>query len=133
MYWTSLISMSRLGAWRTSDIESYQSAYVSLVLHRFSPNFFSKVTVHKLPLQLSTGFSHQLCDTISYFGPHLPLLLPYRNSRGSLRCYRIKHCVFGREFSCNMNISACPILPRPQRDIGRILRRPRQTSPLLYC
>ena len=40
MYWTSLISMSRLGAWRTSDIESYQSAYVSLVLHRFSPFFF---------------------------------------------------------------------------------------------
>ena len=34
---TNLIFMTRLGAWRTSDIESYQSAYVSLVLHRFSP------------------------------------------------------------------------------------------------
>ena len=27
--------MTRLGEWRNSDIESYQSAYVSLVLHRF--------------------------------------------------------------------------------------------------
>ena len=31
--------MTRLGEWRSSDIESYQSAYVSLVLHRFSPFF----------------------------------------------------------------------------------------------
>ena len=38
--------MIRLGAWRTSDIESYQSAYVSLVLHRFWAYFF-KLLVHK--------------------------------------------------------------------------------------
>ena len=25
---------ARLGEWRTSDVDSYQSAYVSLVLHR---------------------------------------------------------------------------------------------------
>ena len=51
---------ARLGAWRTEDDQSYQSAYVSLCLHRiFSPLVRHQVLPPNLPasrpLDLSTS------------------------------------------------------------------------------
>ena len=119
---------ARLGEWRTSDVDSYQSAYVSLVLHRwvlpsssasqkikylFHGRIFSPIVRHHQlfwsPFTSTVAISEQ-----PWFAQVIMRLSGY---------FATRYCT----------ISACPLLSGPQGDFGRILRRPWQAFTFFHC